>query len=245
MNQTVLPYEILISDDCSTDGSVALIMDYMKRYPNLIKGIFNKKNCGFPVNRNSALKVVDGDYIYILDGDDQFSQNNIEVSLCFLQQNPEYSAVYSNLNFIDSNGKFLFVRDDVEQVEGEVLFDMAIGRFGILRNMLIKKHVFKEIGFLDEKLQHYDGFDLTVRIAEKFKIGYIKEVLADYRQVSNTSNSKGLKPEIHFNELARIYKKMLRLQKSFNVGQKMKFHIIWIIRLLKYYVLAKVDHCCN
>ena len=50
--QGVYPFEVIISDDCSTDKTQEIILEYQKRYPNIIKPIFQKKNLGIYQNLN-------------------------------------------------------------------------------------------------------------------------------------------------------------------------------------------------
>ena len=76
--QTLPAYEIIVADDASTDGSQDTIRDYMRRYPDLVRGIFQPENVGIPKNRNTALRTVTGNYVGILDGDDTFVPHKLE-----------------------------------------------------------------------------------------------------------------------------------------------------------------------
>jgi glycosyltransferase involved in cell wall biosynthesis len=70
IDQTVAAFEIIVADDHSTkDGSIETIREYAARYPGLVRGLFQEENVGIPKNRNSALRMVKGDHVAILDGD--------------------------------------------------------------------------------------------------------------------------------------------------------------------------------
>src|SRR5207302_1638938 len=72
IDQTVAAFEIIVADDHSTkDGSIETIREYAARYPRLVRGLFQEENVGIPKNRNSALRMVKGDHVAILDGDDR------------------------------------------------------------------------------------------------------------------------------------------------------------------------------
>ena len=72
LNQTLQPFEIIIADDCSTDGSQALIKKYTNRYPHLIRPFCHSKNMGIPKNKSFAMHQAQGDFVTYLDGDDRF-----------------------------------------------------------------------------------------------------------------------------------------------------------------------------
>src|SRR5438477_10195312 len=79
IDQTVAAFEIIVTDDHSTkDGSIETIREYAARYPGLVRGIFQEENVGIPKNRNSALGMVKGDHVTILDGDDRVLPRIIE-----------------------------------------------------------------------------------------------------------------------------------------------------------------------
>lgn len=235
IHQTAGVHEIIVADDCSSDGSVDVIKNYMEKYPGLVKGVFNKKNRGIPQNRNSGLRYVTGDSVFILDGDDRFLPNNVERMTDALNKSENIKCVYSNVNFIDSEGEFLHVREKEAQPSGTIFFDIALGKFGILRNMIIDFSLLEKVGFLDENFPRYDGFELTMRLAKKCEIGYIFEPLAEYR-VYPTSDSKGLKPRDHLNDLKGIYRKIKPQLKNLSKTQRGEIEKEWSRRLIRYYV---------
>lgn len=78
LSQSVLPYEIIISDDCSTDNTWDIIMVYSQKYPQLIKPIRNEKNLGVFGNMNQLMKMPTGDVISWLSGDDLYKPGIFE-----------------------------------------------------------------------------------------------------------------------------------------------------------------------
>lgn len=77
-SQSELPYEVVISDDCSTDGTWNVIMEYYNKYPAIVKPIRNKRNLGVFGNINQVKKLPTGDIISWLSGDDLYKPGIFE-----------------------------------------------------------------------------------------------------------------------------------------------------------------------
>src|SRR5437016_12807281 len=106
IDQTVAAFEIIVADDHSTkDGSVETIREYTAKYPRLVRGLFQEKNVGIPKNRNSALRIVRGDYVAILDGDDRLLPRFIERHGAALATNSQAHVSYSNRYDINQLGE--------------------------------------------------------------------------------------------------------------------------------------------
>lgn len=69
INQSYEPYEIIIINDGSTDGSQAIASSYVLKYPELVR-LYNQKNQGAFVSRTKGLKLIQGDYFLFVDSDD-------------------------------------------------------------------------------------------------------------------------------------------------------------------------------
>lgn len=102
--QTLAPDEVIIVDDNSTDSTVEIIKDYIKKY-NLInwKVYKNSKNLGWQKNFTKAISKTTGDYIFLADQDDIWYKNKIKKFMeCFLRTNAW--MVVSDFNVI-GNGR--------------------------------------------------------------------------------------------------------------------------------------------
>ncbi len=106
MQKTTFKYELLAADDCSTDGTQAVILAYQKKYPDIIKTYFT------PVNVGGCRKLTDcidkgllqGEYIANLEGDDYWlEEDRLQTLVDFLDANPKYSRVSHKRRVIDEN----------------------------------------------------------------------------------------------------------------------------------------------
>ncbi len=78
LNQTLEEIEIIVVDDGSADGTLAILRDYEKRFPEKIK-VFHKENGGQASARNVALKYAQGEYLGFVDSDDWIDVDMYEV----------------------------------------------------------------------------------------------------------------------------------------------------------------------
>jgi len=109
--QGVLPYEVFIADDCSSDDTRKIIMEFKKKYPEIIKPIFHEKNLGINQNLNYIIDnvKVNGDIINFLSGDDFYLDNMLITFNRFIEENSlnpkkEKFLILSNvLNFTIDN----------------------------------------------------------------------------------------------------------------------------------------------
>ena len=83
--QTHTDWEMLIVDDCSTDGSYEIALEYAARDPR-IKVMRNERNSGAAVSRNRALDAAQGEYIAFLDSDDLWEPCKLERQIAFMSQ---------------------------------------------------------------------------------------------------------------------------------------------------------------
>ncbi|MDF2541079.1 MAG: hypothetical protein K0S47_797 [Herbinix sp.] len=101
MQKVSFRYEIVIGDDFSTDGTRDILIDYKNKYPDLIRLFLNNKNLGVSNNVRNMNNRCLGKYIAFLEGDDYWTDHTkLQQQVDFLENNPEYSAVYHDANII-------------------------------------------------------------------------------------------------------------------------------------------------
>ena len=234
IGQTLRPHEIIVADDHSTDGeSVEIIGDYAARYPGWIKGVFQPQNIGIPKNRNAALRQVTGNYITILDGDDRFLPDKLQRERAALNSLPPAGCAYSNVRYIDSEGRPKACRDQHELPSGDVFTFIAQGRFGLLRSMVIDYTLLQRSGFFREDLPSYDGFELTVRAARDSRFAYIGDPLVENR-VHDVSYQTKMKARDHVHDLQIIYHTMRPWLAGLPAAEKEQIILAWQGLLLRF-----------
>ena len=219
LSQTLSPYELLVVDDASTDGSKDLIQSFANKYPTIIKPIYNKNNLGIAKSRNIALNNISGDVITYLDADDYFYPNKLENEYNQLIKFPDIDIVYSNFDYIDEAGKVLgpFASLHDKPAIGNIFINTFIRNYNIesgrnyIYEMFYKNCVF-DVGLYDTKLQIWEDWDLRIRMSKQFKYGYCSTKHSVYRQLPNSLHTK--EHEIHYTENIKIYNKNKNLMKD-------------------------------
>lgn len=99
LHQTLLPCEVIIVDDSSTDNTWDILLEYQSKY-SIIKRYRNEKNSGVVASFNSAIMKCSGDYIALCDQDDIWLPNKLEILVNNIEN---YSLIHSDARLIDSD----------------------------------------------------------------------------------------------------------------------------------------------
>ena len=103
--RTQYPYEIIVGDDASRDGTAQIVFDYASRYPGKISVVLQKQNAGATRNSYDIAQRARGKYLASCDGDDCWcDENRMQRQVDFLEAHPEYSAVCGKCRLIDEEG---------------------------------------------------------------------------------------------------------------------------------------------
>lgn len=108
MQKTNFPFQLVIGEDCSTDATSIICEKYANDYGDQIKLLPNlNKNIGLIANYMRTIASCNGKYIAICDGDDYWiDENKLQKQVDFLENNKEYSIVYTNVRRLFPNGEF-------------------------------------------------------------------------------------------------------------------------------------------
>lgn len=106
INQTYSGWKLIMCDDGSNDRTYEIAESYREKYPDKIILVKNEINKGLNFTLNHCLKYADTEYVARMDGDDISLPTRLEKEVAFLDQNPEYAIVSTNMIYFDKNGEW-------------------------------------------------------------------------------------------------------------------------------------------
>jgi glycosyltransferase involved in cell wall biosynthesis len=104
--KTDFSFELVIGDDCSTDGTREIVYDYARRFPDIIRVISSSHNVGMRNNNNRVIGALRGKYISWCEGDDFWHrQDKLQIQADYLESHPNCGLAHSDQNryFEDGN----------------------------------------------------------------------------------------------------------------------------------------------
>ena len=212
--ETDFKFEIIVGEDCSTDGTRAIVQQYVDKYPDLIKPIFHDQNVGAVENVNQVYIAAKGKYIAHMDGDDMALPTKLQRQFDILEENVDCNICSHDMKVITSEGKAK--KSIWKYSEGKYsLFDLyqRLPFFAHSSKMFKNKY---ECNFWEELLDEPNKLDIDVHIAnlKDGLIYHLNKSLGVYRVGSGVSN-KGLK----YNEalplgVERAFEKALHVYKN-------------------------------
>ena len=171
INQTKKPFEIIVVDDGSTDGTETMIKsDY-----DFVKFI-KQKNKGVSAARNIGIEVSIGEWICFLDSDDEWKKDKLEKQIIAMKSNPGYKFFHCNEIWI-KNGIRINQKKKHKKYGGDI-FDKCLDMCRISpSSVMIDKTVFDEVGNFNENLVVCEDYELWLRICDKYRVFFIDEPL--------------------------------------------------------------------
>lgn len=182
VQDTPFPFELVIGEDCSTDGTREIVTDYANRYPDVIRTVLPECNVGHGAIFQQALEATRGRYIAYLDGDDYWtSPTKLSQQVEFLERNPECTTCFHDVSIIhDAAGwpsalltpKLVDERYDLEAILRSCFIPAPA--------MVFRKAVADALPEWSFESPWIDWL-IHIRAATLGSIGYLPKALAAYR----------------------------------------------------------------
>jgi glycosyltransferase involved in cell wall biosynthesis len=183
MQQTDFDYELVIGEDCSTDGTREICLTYREKYPDKIRLFLHEKNLGMIRNYAETFSRCTAQYVAVLDGDDYWTApHKLQKQVDFLEAHPDYAICFSRTEaLVEDESCDPFSMPSPERakptytVEDLLEANMIANSSVMYRNGLVTG--FPEWFF---RLEISD-WPLHILMAQHGKIGYLDDAMVAYR----------------------------------------------------------------
>ena len=193
--------EIIIIDDASTDNTKNIIDS--EKDPRIVK-INNTVREGNYKSRNKGMDICKGKYVCVMDADDISCFDRLEKQYCFMENNPQYTAVGTDIHFFSENSfpvPFQRLRDERE-IKVRLLQDnVSMHPSLILRNDVLRKYNIR----YNEEYYYAADYKLLVDISRVGDITNIPEFLLFYRKHPEQITSMN-------NDAQKMYRNRIQLK---------------------------------
>lgn len=201
MQETLFPFELVIGEDCSSDGTRKIVRRYAEAYPDIIHPLYNERNQGMHRNFQTVLAACRGEYIALLEGDDYWADPlKIQKQADFLESCPEYPICFHPVFILDERTgerrltycgapgiKEYYTLDDLLRSSNFIPTASTL-----FRNFFVQKYPdwYGKCPYADFPLHI-----LNLYLSECEKVGFINEAMAVYRTHSGGVYSGASKRE--------------------------------------------------
>jgi len=203
LDQTYQDFEIVITDDGSTDGTVNVIKEFADPRIQLYTHAENKGAC---TAANNCIQKAAGEYIAVLNSDDAWEPTKLEKQVKYLDSHPEIGAVFTKVTFVDEAGNmlgpedyknfYIFEKENRSRYEW-LKFFFSSGNCLCHPSVLIRKKCYDEVGLYDERMANIPDQDMWVRLCLKYDIHILNEKLVRFRIPADKSSASADKPSTH------------------------------------------------
>lgn len=197
MQKTTFPFEAIVHDDASTDGSAAIIREYAEKYPDIIKPIYETEN-QYSKHDGSLSRIMDAamhpnaKYIATCEGDDYWTDpNKLQIQVDFLESHPDFFSsshnysVYHEDTKITEHGRERFVNLSYDIWGEEEYYAFTNDDYYNIWFLQTLTTVRRNIKFIDDEVrsqfpQFFDYISFYY-ITKKGKCAFFKRDMATYR----------------------------------------------------------------
>lgn len=196
LEQTYTNWELLVLDDASTDDTSKVILKHADS-DSRIKYLPASENMGITKNRNRGFGFASGKYVAVLDCDDLWIDvNKLKKQVAFLEENPDYVVVGTNVDVIDKDGNktgfFQYALEDAD-IRRNMLSRNQFTHSAVMmrRASLPLPRPYDESG----EVSIWEDYDLFLRLGQVGQLANLPETMTSYRwhggNISKTEKKKG------------------------------------------------------
>lgn len=221
--QTYRNIELVVSDDCSTDGTVAVVEEWLNansKYFTKTKLVAADKNEGISANCNKGVRSTSGEWIKLLAGDDKLEPFAIEQYINFVNDNPEAKFMCCKLRMFGDDEPF--VKETEAHYEKFYYPKMSLPHTQqydeLLKLIYIPgpgvfyyRKLWEEVDGYEEKYKFCEEHPFFLKILKKYKLYFVDQTLVLYRVYKGSACRSTTKVPIIYEGCKQYFKDTLFL----------------------------------
>ena len=187
--RTDFGFEIIVGDDCSSDGTGAILEEYAARHPGRIQLLLHVPKVGGTANLLSVHNAACGEFIAHLDGDDCMLPGKLQAQVDFLRAHPDHAFVAHDLQIIDQESKATGRRFGTGREPPSCDLNQLVAQ-GCFFAHSSKMHRRAAVRTRERDRETVD-FYFHIEHARSGRAGYLDRVLGQYRRTGTGLSSMG------------------------------------------------------
>jgi len=184
LSQTYANWEMIITDDGSTDDTVEIIKEYIAKDSRFRLNRFEKNTGQAAKARNASMKLAKGEFLAFLDGDDLWTENKLETQLDYHLNYPDVDATSTWFHIVGENERAKKFEKMLWRFPGgKITIDQILQQAMQTSTVMMKRKCYEETGGMDERPSLVSGqdYEFFIRIVAKYNAHRIPEDLMGYR----------------------------------------------------------------
>lgn len=210
--QTHPDFEIIISDNASTDDTAAVVAAFPDGRVNYFR---NDRNLGMVPNWNAGIRSARGAYVVLLEDDNWWRPEYLARAAGTLDQHPDIAFMHTAVHLTDAQGRVVQVfkrwRSDRICDKRAELIDLMQGNKIYLSTAMARRSVVESVGLFDETIPFTPDWDMWLRLYTYYDGAFVAEPLVFYRQhEANVSRQFLARPSELFEDHRYVIEKTLQ-----------------------------------
>lgn len=234
MEQTCLPKQIIVFDDCSTDNSREILKE-LETQIDILKCIYSEQNVGVSMARHKAIMAAETIYITMLDADDFY----ITKEKLYHEMKTIESAKEDKQKYICAFSQVVCVNEEGKTVENMVLKRLGnhtrfntitrIYRMNVPRDFCFSKEAYLQAGGYQKECNLFEDWDLDLRLLQCSEFVFSNSFGTAYRQKAGGLSDAGL--EMQFNAKKEIFRKNASFL-NYSFMERITFYLLLYISII-------------
>ena len=208
-------FELIITDDCSQDGSADVIRTWLERTGMPADLDVHERNVGICAARNRAIARSRGRLLCSLSGDDWYEPDRLARQAPFLNaQDEDVAAVYSDVRVVNPDGSVRLesylagLLGTRVPPEGWLFEELHRANFLPAMGVMVRRSAIDAVGGYDEALT-FEDWDMWLRLADRYRFRYLDMTVANRRELATSLGHAGHRTPRMQRSVVRLLEKWL------------------------------------